>query len=89
MLPLYDVSRRYLSLAEQAGNHFQNSKYCILEMLKGHPLITRARTYQSHFIRAKEYSRLGDGLRLLAQECPTVYAGKYKVPEKLKGNSNG
>ena len=35
-LPLYDVGRAYLQHAEAAGNHFQNSKYCMMEMLKGH-----------------------------------------------------
>eukprot|EP01047_Picozoa_sp_COSAG01_P007251 COSAG01_NODE_273_length_19739_cov_90.981925_18_plen_96_part_00 len=51
-LPLYDVVRSYLGVAGWVGNHFQNTKYCVLEMMKGHSRITTAPVYQSHFIGA-------------------------------------
>lgn len=32
MLPVYDVAKRYLEIAQQYNNRFANSKYCILEV---------------------------------------------------------
>jgi tRNA-dihydrouridine synthase 2 len=52
VVPLYDVARAYIGLTSWTGNFFQNTKYCLLEMLKGHSRITTSPYYQQYFIRA-------------------------------------
>lgn len=36
MLPVYDVCRSYITMAQQMLNPFTNTKYGVMEMLKGH-----------------------------------------------------
>ena len=52
VVPLYDVARAYIGLASWTRNFFQNTKYCLLEMTKGHSRITTSPYYQQYFIRA-------------------------------------
>ena len=45
-------------------------------------ILTSARTYQSHFIRGKQYAHLVEGVKLMAGEAPSAFAGAYKVPPR-------
>ena len=80
-LPLYDVARAYVGVSSWTGNFFQNTKYCLLEMFKGHGRITTAPAYQQYFIRgngtawAKREAAAGSPAEALATQLPVLREG--------------
>jgi hypothetical protein len=63
MLPVYDVCRQYLAISERVGNVFANSKYSVMEMLKGH--VGPLPAYQ-HICNSRTYTQLITNVNTLA-----------------------
>ena len=86
-LPLYDVARAYVGVSSWTGNFFQNTKYCLLEMFKGHGRITTAPAYQQYFIRgngtawAKREAAAGSPAEALATQLPVLREGLKVLAE--------
>ena len=86
-LPLYDVARAYIGVSSWTSNFFQNTKYCLLEMFKGHGRITTAPAYQQYFIRgngtawAKREAAAASPAEALATQLPVLREGLKVLAE--------
>lgn len=76
MLPVYDVCRTYMTIAERVGNVFANSKYSVMEMLKGHagPLPL----YQ-HVCNSRTYTQLSQTVTSLSHVASCI-TSSYVAP---------
>jgi len=57
MIPVYDVVREYITIANRCDNVFANSKYCVMEMLKPYPAVCKAPAFQA-MNRSKSYAQM-------------------------------
>ena len=77
MLPLYTVVNSYLEECERLGNKWANTKYCMLEMIKGH--VGAEPEYQT-VVRTKSANEFRQVFPSLSQ-FPSI-TGEYSSPLK-------
>lgn len=78
MLPVYDVMRKYLDIAEKFDNLIYNTKFCIIQMIKNQKV---PGDLANRLSQAKTSTELRDAV--LALEGLPRLMGEYCVPEKL------
>ena len=82
MLPVSTIVRRYLHIARDVENHFTNTKYCIMEMLKGP--ISASQVFKQ-VTRAKDYEMMEMALQDMEKEDMVMKGGKeYQVQLTLE-----
>jgi len=76
MLPVYDVCNDYIAMSTRVGNVYANSKYAILEMLKGH--VGPVPQYQS-CTGARDFGQLRAAVKGVADVAAVLTRG-YVAP---------